>query len=149
MLTHTDIPANYLYCFASQSTCPLAGTCLRAIAAQLLKDAPIDNQQVNALSPYFAEKRAGNKPCAFYRNNRPVTFAKGMTHLFDELPYAKAHTVRRAVMNCFSCETYFYQSRKGERLISPEELQKIQKVFQRDVPHLSPKFDDTIEQIDW
>lgn len=149
MLTHADIPANYLYCFASQDSCPQVGTCLRAIAAQLLKNAPARMQQVNALSPYFAEKTAGDKSCAFYRNNRPVTFAKGMTHLFDELPYVKAHTVRCAVMNCFSCETYFYQCRKGERLISPEEQQKIAQVFQRNVPQLTPKFDDLIEKLSW
>lgn len=49
--------------------------------------------------------------------------------MFEDLPLKQARIVRRQVMACFSCESYFYQSRKGERLITPDEQKAIEEVF--------------------
>lgn len=150
MILQQDIPPGYAHCFVGMDNCPKAGSCLRAIAARLLTESkepqPATIVTVNAL--HLAQLPA-RTVCPLYRSNEPLRYAKGMTHLFDELPLKQAVVVRPRIVNCFSCESYFYLSRKGERLISPEEQQKIVKVFRKAGPEFIPKFDDYQDTIVW
>ena len=143
-----DIPKGYTYCFADELACPKAGTCLRALAGGLSAEEP-RIKCVNAISPHYIKRLPSADACEFYRSDSPVRFAAGMTHLFDEVPHRVFATVRAAVMACFSCESYFYQSRKGERLITPEEQRRILAVFRRNVPGVTPVFDRYVDKEDW
>lgn len=131
MIQLQDIPEHYTYCFAGKDVCPKAGTCLRAIAAQLQTESP--NPQpatIRTVNALYVKQLPDPSACSEYRDSKPVRYAKGMTKLFDELPLKHALSIRRKVMRyCFSCESYFYRSRKGTRLISPEEQQSIINVF--------------------
>ncbi len=49
----------------------------------------------------------------------------------------------------FTCERYFYYSRKGNRLISPEEQRRIAHVFRSTGLGMTPKFDDYEYVIEW
>lgn len=143
-----DIPKTYIYCFADGRTCPKADTCLRALAGRLLAENP-GTRHVDTLSPYYIKRLPSPDACEFYRSDRPTRFATGMTRLFDEVPHRVFATVRAAVMSCFSCESYFYQCRKGERLITPEEQRRILAVFRRNVPGVTPSFDRYVDKEDW
>lgn len=150
MIYQQDTPKNYAYCFAGKGICPNADTCLRAIAAQLLtesKEAP--SPIIECISPVYVQRLTDSKNCQFYRNNEPVRYAKGMTQLFEDLPLKKAHLVRLKVMKCFSCESYFYQSRKGIRLISPKEQEDIRNVFRSTGIDSEPKFDEFQYSLAW
>lgn len=150
MIYLQDVPKDYTYCFAGKDTCPKATTCLRAIAAQLLTDGqesqPATIRTVNSL---YLKQLPTPESCSLYRNNEPVRYAKGMTHLFDELTLKQAHLVRLRVMNCFSCESYFYFSRNGQRLISPQEQQSILHAFHSTGVSITPKFDEFRYEINW
>lgn len=143
-----DIPKTYIYCFADEQTCPKANTCLRALAGRLLVENP-DVRHVDTLSPYYIKNLPSPGDCEFYRSGHVVRFASGMTHLFDEVPHRVFGAVRSAVMNCFSCESYFYQCRKGERLITPNEQKRILDIFRRKVPGITPSFDRYEDKLDW
>lgn len=143
-----EIPKQYTYCFADERTCPKADTCLRALAGRLLADDPLVCH-VYAITPHYINRLPSPDACEFYRSDTPVRFASGMTHLFDDVPHRVFATVRSAVMNCFSCESYFYQCRKGERLITPEEQRRIIAVFRRNVPGVAPHFDKYVDMTDW
>ena len=123
-----DIPHNYLYCFATDEACPRAPHCLHATAARLRSQSErTDPPSLQSVSPVYIRKSAAR--CRFFRDDTPVRFARGMTNMFEDLPLKQARIVRRQVMACFSCESYFYQSRKGERLITPDEQKAIEEVF--------------------
>ena len=125
MILLQDVPDGYEYCFAGNGKCPKASSCLRAIAAQLLST------------------------CARYRSSEQLHYARGMTRLFDEVPTKLLFTVRHRVMGCFSCERYYYHCRKGERPISPEEQQRIARVFNAVGIGTKPKFDHYEYAVAW
>lgn len=149
MLQLQDIPKGYALCFADKTTCPKAESCLHAIAAQVLSQSPRPESIIQVVNPYYLRSLATPEQCKYYRNNRPVRFATGMTHLFDELPLKLSAQVRRNVMTCFSCESYFYSSRKGARLITPEEQQRIRDVFRKAGIKTDPTFDRYIDKENW
>jgi hypothetical protein len=78
-----------------------------------------------------------------------VRYAKGITQLFEDLPLKQSRIVRLRVMQCFSCESYFYQSRKGKRLISPQEQEAIRNVFRSAGVVGEPKFDEFRYDLAW
>lgn len=150
MILQQDIPQGYAHCFAGKDSCSRADSCLRAIAARLLtesKEPP--SQTVHTVNVFFLEQLTDRDACPLYRSSEPRRYAKGMTHLFDELPLKQARVVRQKVVNSFSCERYFYHSRNGHRLISPKEQQKIAKVFRNTGLDLLPKFDGYEYVIEW
>lgn len=150
MIFLQDIPKDYVYCFAGKDTCPKAGTCLRAIAAKLLTESQEPQpHSLNTVNALYLEQLPDSSLCTLYRSNEPVRYAKGMTQLFEELPLKQAHAVRLSVMRCFSCESIFYHSRKGARLISPQEQQAIIKVFRSTGLDITPKFDEFEYIIEW
>lgn len=150
MIFQQDIPRNYACCFAGKDTCPKANSCLRAIAARLLTESKeAQPPTVNTVNAFYLEQSADRDACPLYRSSKPVRYAKGMTSLFDELPVKQAAAIRSRVIGCFSCERYFYHSRRGDRLISPEEQRKITNVFRATGLGITPKFDSYQDVIVW
>lgn len=149
MILRQDIPGGYLYCL-SGDRCPKAGTCLHAIAARLQaenRDEPL--QTLHMVSPYYLDSLPSPDNCPFYRSNALQQYARGMTRLFDDVPLRLSYLVRHRVMNCFSCERYFYHSRKGDRLITPAEQSGIAEVFRHSGISTPPKFDSYVDVVVW
>lgn len=137
-----DVPTGYEYCFAGNGKCPKASSCLRAIAAQLLAgNGNPPSKFVCTVNPLYVDSLPDLAACGCYRSDAPVRYARGMTHLFDEVPAKLLAIVRCRVMGCFSCERYYYHSRKGARLILPEEQRRIAAVFKEAGIAEKPKFD--------
>lgn len=142
MILLQDVPEGYEYCFAGIGKCPKASSCLRAIAAQLLSESKEPQpMSVRVVNPFYVGRLPDASACGCYRSDELLHYASGMTHLFDEVPAKLLPTVRRRVMGCFSCERYYYHCRKGERLISPEEQQRVASVFKAVGIDTKPKFD--------
>lgn len=96
---------------------------------------------VRVVNPCYVDRLPDASACEGYRSGELLHYASGMTHLFDEVPAKQLPTVRHRVMDCFSCERYYYHCRKGERPISPEEQQRIARVFKAVGIGTKPKFD--------
>lgn len=119
-----------------------ATTCLRAIAAKLLSEnEELQPSTLHAVNPFYVERLSDASACTCYRSNELLRYARGMTSLLDEVPLGQASTIRLRVMECFSCERYYYHSRKGERLITPEEQELIADVFKAAGLNITPRFD--------
>lgn len=94
MILLQDVPDGYEYCFAGNGKCPKASSCLRAIAAQLLSESdPPQPQSVRAVNPFYVSSLSGSSTCARYRSSEQLHYARGMTHLFDEVPTKLLFTV--------------------------------------------------------
>lgn len=150
MIFLQNIPPGYAHCITGKDSCPKASGCLRAIAAKLLTESKEPQPPtLNVVNEIYIKQLDDQASCTLYRSSEPLRYAKGMTHLFDELPLKQASNVRQKVIGCFSCERYFYHSRRGDRLISPEEQQKIANVFRATGLGITPKFDGYEYAIAW
>lgn len=144
-----NMPKDYIYCPAADGACPRAPQCLRAIAYRQLTatETPAKPGPIRIVHPACVANAADG--CEYYRDSTPVRFARGMTKLFDEIPHRLEADIRRRIMACFSCRSYYFQSRKGERLITPKEQQDIANVFRRAGLKAEPEFDNYVEETYW
>ena len=144
-----NMPKDYIYCPAADGACPHAPQCLRAIAYRQLTatETPAKPGPIRIVHPACVANATDG--CEYYRDSTPVRFARGMTKLFDEIPHRLEADIRRRIMACFSCRSYYFQSRKGERLITPKEQQDIANVFRRAGLKAEPEFDDYVEETYW
>lgn len=150
MIYLQDIPQYYAYCFIGKDLCPKASTCLRAIAAQVATESEEEPKgMIKTINPLYVQRLPQPDSCKYYRSSKPVRYAKGMTQLFEDLPLKQSRLVRQQVMRCFSCVSLFYQSRKGIRLITPQEQQNIRNVFRSAGVQGEPKFDGYEYSLAW
>lgn len=150
MIQLQDVPRAYTYCFAGRDKCPKCATCLRAIAARLLEQSEDPQPQtLHTVNACYVDRLPDFSACPLYRPDTPVRFARGMMHLFDEVPVKQAAELRARIVGCFSCERYFYLSRNGKRLITPEEQRRITAVFRDMGLAAAPRFDGYEQALVW
>ena len=145
-----DIPYSYAHCFATDEQCPQRPECLRALIAGLpIKASRNEGLVTSTVDPRYIASLHGKGGCALYRSSVPRRYARGMSQMFDEVPSKVANEVRKKVQRCFTCRSYYFTSRKGERLISPHEQQLIAAVFHQLCPNLQPVYDSIEEAYEW
>ena len=117
--TYQDMPENYLHCF--NETCELAETCLHQIVARL---GISTDCVVKAVNPKYCNGAA----CRYYKSNKPMRMAYGMSHAYDKVLATDIVSLRRAISRHFGNSMY-YKRRNGEMAITPEEQDFINKLF--------------------
>ena len=141
-----NMPKDYIYCPAADGAGPRAPQCLRAIAYRQLTATEASDKPSPIRIVHPACVAHAQKGCDYYRDSTPVRFAQGMTKLFDEIPHRLEADIRRRIMACFSCRSYYFQSRKGERLITPKEQQAIANVFRQAGLKAEPEIDNFFKE---
>ena len=132
----------YTVCFAEQ--CPRKEQCLRWKVGELMPDT---TREYSCVNPKYAG--VGTDACEFYRNCEKVRFAKGMKNLFnDDMPKKVINSVRQTIIGKH-CQTYYYEFRKGERLIPPALQEDIRKAFHKVGWNQDVEFDSYIEGYEW
>ena len=111
---------NYLLCFINE--CPRRATCLRWLVGQELQS---NDYNILSVNPMHPEVKA-NK-CALYREKKPVRYAKGMMHFYDEMTRSQEIGIKHRLIVHYGRRQY-YEYRRGERLISPEMQEFIGQV---------------------
>lgn len=138
---YRDAPKNYMYC--SYARCSQAANCLRYQAFKHISDDMATFMIVNSA---YIIKLGGD--CQFFRLNKQLRFAAGITHLFDNIPHAKAVEIRDILYNYFK-RNMFYRIRNKERLISVEEQAFIRDVFRKKGFPGEPVFDEYVYKFAW
>ena len=137
----TNVPYNYPLCLNRQ--CPKASTCLRQLVEQ---EVPDSAEYWVVISPKYQAKLKG--ACPHYRSNQKVQYAKGCMNILDNLPHKQRQLAIIHLMEYFSRRTY-YRIRKGERLLTPSEQQRILNILKNcGATHLQ-NFDAYVEDYDW
>jgi hypothetical protein len=132
----------YTVCYAEQ--CPKKGQCLRWKVGQQMPDT---TKEFNCVNPKYAG--VGTDECESYKCSERVRFAKGMKRLFnDDMPKKVVDFVRQAIIRKH-CQTYYYEYRKGERLIPPALQEYIRKAFREIGWDKDVEFDSYIEEYEW
>lgn len=137
----TNVPTDYPMCLNRE--CPLASSCLRQLVEQYATK-PSDFWVI--VSPERIASQQGD--CAYYRSSVKVQFAKGFVNILGNLPNKQTKYVIARLINLFSRRTY-YRIRKGERLLSPDEQQKVLAIFKEYGANDSLKFDAYVEDYCW
>ena len=137
----TNVPYNYPLCLNRQ--CPKASTCLRQLVEQ---EVPDSAEYWVVISPKYQAKLKG--ACPHYRSSQKVQYAKGCMNILDNLPHKQRQLAIIHLMEYFSRRTY-YRIRKGERLLTPSEQQRILNILKNyGATHLQ-NFDAYVEDYDW
>ncbi|MBQ8467599.1 MAG: hypothetical protein IJ546_07910 [Prevotella sp.] len=130
-----------LCCFSDH--CVLRDHCLRRRLPHYL---PTENRLISCMNPRY--KDFDGDRCDMYVADQKVRMARGMLHLFDDMPARTAYLIRNALIEKYS-RKIFYAYRKGDRLISPAMQQAI-AVTMREHGWLNPPlFDDYVMDYCW
>lgn len=143
-----EIPSGYIYCMATNGQCKRAKTCLRALAMRFERDEN-DWSLMQMVDPRYVKSRTEKEPCQWYADAKIQRFAKGMTHLYDEIPAKVLKTMREKVQHCFPSRTFYFKARRGDKLISEEQQAYIAEVFKDFCPEIQPKCDEYIDALEW
>jgi len=103
---------HYLVCFIEG--CPLHHECLRWLVGQYTDTKLISQISINPLNP-----KMGREDCEMFRKNQRVVMKRGLTHLYDDMPARIEKRIRQLLIQFWGRKKYF-ETRKGERLITPE-----------------------------
>ena len=114
--------AHYLPCFIKD--CPKHQTCLHWLTGEQAQDQSLVITSVNPMNPNV---KAGC--CELYRENKTASYARGIMHLLDMIPYTQARSIKRRLIQTFTRKRY-YEFRNGTRLISPTEQEQIASICQ-------------------
>ena len=114
---------HYLICFLDR--CPLRDRCLRYLVGQHASSEPWAHTSIN---PLHAGVQTAE--CAMFRPNVRVVKKKGMMHFYHDMPGYMENNIRQALIRLFK-RTYYFEMRRGDRLITPEQQQQIEQVCRR------------------
>lgn len=137
---HTSLPDHYPVC--EHGDCVMAATCLHqnAYTEKVQQD-----DFLLLINPTRCSKDA---ECRFYRDNRPVTYARGFTG-FQKRMFPDQYSRFMAVcISHWSRNTYF-ERRRGDRLLPPDEQVFILNALREAGVTEALKFDHYEECINW
>ena len=138
--TYTSLPSHYTVC--EHSDCPMAATCLHQLAyTELLKTEPV----LHLLNPTQCTK---NETCKFYRNNTPVTYARGFTNFQKKMYPHQYQAFMHKLIGKFSRNGYF-ERRRGETVLSPKEQETVLAALKEAGISEEMKFDSYESHINW
>lgn len=143
------MPPSYIGCAAEEAQCPLREHCLRSKVYREATGGVMRAPAVTLVNFRNPENQALTEQCRFYRTDRPMRFARGMSHIFDLVPKGKYKAVQQAVQKCFSCRRIYFYCKGGEQLISPREQAAIAEVFQQYGLTEPPRFDEYVDCLNW
>ena len=131
----------YIVCFNGQ--CTQREHCLRWLVGQHVPETLFAATVVN---PRFIATAGGE--CPAYRNDQPQRIHVGMVHFYDAMPGAMEKTIKARLIERYSRVVY-YQYRRGERPITPEVEQEIERTC-RECGWTAPlAFDSCADEVLW
>ena len=112
----SKVPSWYTLC--TNNSCPLKGECLRHLTAQ---NAPDDLEMAKCVMP----KALRNGECQWFDKITIGTWAAGFSHLFDKVMKKDYTVMRKNLTSYLHGPRIYYEYKRGERALSPEEQQTI------------------------
>ena len=115
-----DVPSGWALCF--NQSCPLHEHCLRFQAGVL---APSDLTVSRCVTP----RALTGERCKVYASMEPTKMARGFTTIYQKVLKRDYTSLRKFMTNLLSGKRYYYEYKRGERLLSPEQQSDIRELF--------------------
>ncbi len=132
----------YAYAACQHTDCPMSGNCLRQVA---YKELISTSDRFCIVNPSQCSKDAS---CRHYRSSAPVRYARGFKGMQKRMYPEQYATFMQILVGRFS-RTTFFERRRGERPMPPEEQAIVQDALRMAGVTASMDFDAYEEAIDW
>ena len=140
-IDYSKVPTNYLICLNRE--CPKAENCLRQLVAEVT---PVEVKQLNIINPKYLSSLKSD--CPYYKVPQKIRYAKGFIKMLENMPHKQMLSASRSLRAHFGRMMYF-RVRKGDRLLSPAEQQKLLVIVGRCGVSQPHDFDKYIESYEW
>ena len=137
---YSTMPADYTVCL--HEDCPMAATCLHQIAFPRLQQT---ETFLHLINPSMCTKSEG---CKFYRDSKPVMYARGFTGLQKKMFPQQYQSFMKILIGEFGRNIYFAY-RRGELPLSPKHQETIQAALKSVGIMENLPFDRYEEQINY
>ena len=138
---YASVPERFAHCL--NAGCARAGQCLRQL---VVAHVPADRPTFTVINN--APHRPDGEDCPYFKPDQPLRYAKGMTHLLDNLPHKKAEAIHSHLLHHFG-RSQLSRARRGTILISPADQAYIKQLFsQYDIAD-EPAFDSYVYEYNW
>lgn len=115
-----DVPSGWALCF--NQSCPLHEHCLRYQAGVL---APPDLTVTRCVTPRVLT----GERCKVYASMEPVKIARGFSTIYQNVLKRDYTSLRKFMTSLLSGKRYYYEYKRGERPLSPEQQSDIRQLF--------------------
>jgi len=136
----TEIPDDYPVCL--HSDCPQAATCLHQIVYPELQK---DQTYLKLVNPMMCTK---DGQCKFYRDSKPVRFARGFIN-FQKRMFPDQYDKFRITLEYEFGRNEYFRRRRGEKIITPKEQKIILDILRKVGVTDDLEFDRYDEQPNW
>lgn len=137
---YTSLPKDYPVC--EHSSCPLAATCLHQTAYSTLME---HSEYLRLINPSRCSK---NESCIYYRDSKPVTYARGFTN-FQKRMYPQQYDQFMTTLILHFGRNQYFKRRRGDILLPPEEQEVIRLILEKVGADSKMDFDKYEEHINW
>ena len=137
---YKSLPVTYPVC--EHSNCPMAATCLHQMAYSTLME---KEEYLQLINPTRCSK---NKSCRYYRDSKPVTYARGFTN-FQKRMYPDQYSTFMSICIRHWSRNPYFERRRGERALPPDEQAFILKALKKAGVTEEMKFDSYEENTNW
>ena len=137
---YTSLPKDYPVC--EHSSCPLAATCLHQTAYSTLME---HAEYLRLINPTRCSK---DEACTYYRNKKPVIFARGFTN-FQKHMYPQQYDQFMTTLILHFGRNQYFKRRRGDILLPPEEQEVIRQMLEKVGADSKMEFDNYEEHINW
>lgn len=137
---YTSLPKDYPVC--EHSSCPMAATCLHQTAYSTLME---HSEYLRLINPSRCSK---NESCIYYRDSKPVTYARGFTN-FQKRMYPQQYDKFMTTLILHFGRNQYFKRRRGDILIPPEEQEVIRLMLEKVGADSKMDFDNYEEHINW
>lgn len=118
----SQVPYYWTYCFLSD--CPRREACMRYQAGLRV---PEEKTELQCVLPRVLQM----EKCPQYLPIRKVRTAYGFTNIFREVKEKDLKAMKKELASYLGCKSTFYNYRKGERPITPQQQEWISEMFRR------------------
>ena len=137
---YTSLPKDYPVC--EHSSCPMAATCLHKTAYSTLME---HAEYLRLINPTRCSK---DEACTYYRNKKPVIFARGFTN-FQKRMYPQQYDQFMTTLILHFGRNPYFKRRRGDILLPPEEQEVIRVMLEKVGADSKMDFDKYEEHINW
>ena len=118
-----NLGTNITMCFLEG--CPRADKCVKHLAYEMMGD---QKECGNTVMPSSLKE---NGECDMFSEAVIKRYAKGATHIYDEVKMKHYETIKAGVRGILGARTSYYRSINGTKLITEEQQKLIVSLFQR------------------
>lgn len=140
-IDYDSFPARFAHCFNEH--CTRGEQCLRR---QITLRMPNTITSVMAVNPNHYKSPTG-EDCRVFFLDKPKRYARGFSQMLDNLPHKKVAGIK-AQMKAYLGYATYYRCYRKERLIKPEEQERIKQIFRQQNISTELNFDEYMDYYD-